>query len=123
MGASYGVRETPGDRVEARDAHDLIEWPAVQPWCSGKVGTFGLSYLGQTQLEALSTQPPHLKASYVGQTDFDKNDGWSRNRIPRRSGGEVPPSPEQEVLDVVPVDGDLDADGDGRPDELWEAGQ
>jgi uncharacterized protein len=120
-GASYGFRETANDRVEAWDAHDLIEWIAVQPWCDGNVGTWGLSYYGQTQLEALSTQPPHLKASFIGETDFDKYDGWSRNTIPRRSGGEVTPNPAQEVLTVVPVDGDVDGDGDGRPDQLWEA--
>ena len=121
MGASYGFRASPGDRVEARDAHDLIEWLAVQPWCNGNIGTFGFSYLGQTQLEALSTQPPHLKAAFIGETAFDNYDCWSRNGIPRRSGGEVPPNPAQEALEVVPVDGDVDTDGDGKPDKLWEA--
>ena len=120
-GASFGYRATPGDRVEAGDAHDLIEWLAVQPWCDGNIATFGLSYHGQTQLEALSTQPPHLKAAFIGETAFDNYDCWSRNGIPRRSGGEVPPDPAREVLDVVPVDDDMDDDGDGRPDLLWKA--
>jgi putative CocE/NonD family hydrolase len=45
---------------ESRDAHDLIEWVGTQPWCNGKVGTGGPSYLGMIQWEALKVQPPHL---------------------------------------------------------------
>ena len=31
---------------EAEDGHDTIEWIAKQPWCNGKVATFGGSYRG-----------------------------------------------------------------------------
>src|SRR6266568_5931524 len=34
---------------EGRDGYDTIEWTAKQPWSSGAVGTFGLSYTGAVQ--------------------------------------------------------------------------
>ncbi|HEU5423066.1 MAG TPA: CocE/NonD family hydrolase [Nitrolancea sp.] len=42
------------------EGHDIIEWVAAQPWCDGKVGTTGLSYMGWTQWAAASERPPHL---------------------------------------------------------------
>jgi hypothetical protein len=45
---------------DAADGHDVIEWVAAQPWCTGKVGTTGLSYMGWTQWAAASQCPPHL---------------------------------------------------------------
>ena len=44
------------------DGYDLVEWMAKQPWCSGKVGTLGLSYMGWTQWWTASQAPPSLKA-------------------------------------------------------------
>ncbi len=38
-----------GRRVEARDFYDAIEWAAKQTWCSGRVGTSGISYFAMTQ--------------------------------------------------------------------------
>ncbi len=45
---------------DAKDGYDIIEWVAEQPWCTGKVGTTGLSYMGWTQWAAASECPPHL---------------------------------------------------------------
>lgn len=45
---------------DPKDGHDIIEWVAEQPWCNGKVGTTGLSYMGWTQWAAASEQPEHL---------------------------------------------------------------
>jgi len=47
---------------EGRDCHDLIEWLAVQDWCSGKVGMSGTSYLAVSQWFTAAEQPPHLAA-------------------------------------------------------------
>ena len=47
---------------EAEDMHDLIEWIGVQPWCNGKVGMSGNSWLAQCQWYAAATRPPHLAA-------------------------------------------------------------
>lgn len=52
-------------RHEGRDGYDAIEWTAAQPWCDGRVATWGQSYLGQIQWSAALEQPPHLRAMVV----------------------------------------------------------
>lgn len=54
-------------RGKNQDGYDTIEWLAGQPWCSGKVGMFGGSYSGATQLRTAVAQPPHLAALVVRQ--------------------------------------------------------
>jgi uncharacterized protein len=45
---------------DGKDGHDVVEWVAAQPWCNGKVGTTGLSYMGWTQWATAAERPPHL---------------------------------------------------------------
>jgi uncharacterized protein len=45
---------------EADDGYDTVEWLAGQPWCNGRVGMMGPSYLGVVQWLAASREPPHL---------------------------------------------------------------
>ena len=47
---------------EINDGYDSIEWLASQPWCTGKVGTFGISYVGATQWLAAKSKPPSLSS-------------------------------------------------------------
>jgi hypothetical protein len=70
-GASFGISKGPFNPDETRDAYDLTEWFAAQPWCDGNIGMYGLSYLGITQYMAASTQPPHLKAIFPMMAMFD----------------------------------------------------
>lgn len=53
---------------EGKDGYDTIEWVARQPWCTGDVGTFGLSYPGAVQWLAAVERPPHLKAMVPAMT-------------------------------------------------------
>lgn len=50
-------------RNEKNDGYDLIEWVATHPNCNGKVGTYGGSYPGIVQWQAMSQVPPHLVAA------------------------------------------------------------
>ena len=50
------------DRQEGEDCFDLIEWLAVQDWCTGKVAMSGTSYLAVAQWFTAAEQPPHLTA-------------------------------------------------------------
>ncbi len=70
-GASYGARRGPFTPEEAQDAYDMTEWFAAQPWCDGKVGMYGLSYLAITQYMAAGTKPPHLKAIFPMMAMYD----------------------------------------------------
>jgi len=51
-GASFGHYAGPFNPRETRDAFEIIEWFAAQPWCDGNIGMFGGSYLGATQYMA-----------------------------------------------------------------------
>ena len=51
-----------------RDGYDVCEWLAAQPWCMGKVGTYGGSQAGYAQNYLAVTQPPHLVAQYMTDT-------------------------------------------------------
>src|SRR5580693_3527007 len=53
---------------EGPDGYDTIEWCAGQPWSTGAVGTFGLSYPGAVQWLAAVQTPPHLKAMVPAMT-------------------------------------------------------
>src|SRR5262245_58158256 len=53
---------------EGRDGFDTIEWAAAQPWSTGAVGTWGLSYPGAVQWLAAVESPPHLKAMVPAMT-------------------------------------------------------
>ena len=46
---------------DANDAYDVIDWISKQPWCNGKIGMFGGSYVGFTQWAALKKIHPALK--------------------------------------------------------------
>ena len=50
---------------EAPDGYDAVEWLAAQPWCDGKVGTFGQSYEAAVQSALATLNPPHLAAMIV----------------------------------------------------------
>ncbi len=50
----------PGNPSRGEDGHDAVEWIAAQPWCTGKVGTWGPSALGNVQMKTAAERPPHL---------------------------------------------------------------
>lgn len=61
-GSSEGVSTDEYTEAEQLDAVDAIAWLAAQPWCTGAVGMFGISYGGFTSLQAATHAPPALKA-------------------------------------------------------------
>jgi uncharacterized protein len=70
-GASFGTQQGIFMPDEARDAYEVTEWLAAQPWSTGRVGMTGRSYLGITQLFAASQAPPHLKAIFPEMYVFE----------------------------------------------------
>ncbi len=63
FGTSEGV---PTDREysqqEQLDGEQVIAWLASQPWSSGKVGMFGISWGGFNSIQLAMRRPPALKA-------------------------------------------------------------
>jgi predicted acyl esterase len=68
---------------EAQDGYDLIEWAAQQPWCTGKVGMSGVSYLAIVQWRIGALNPPHLAA-------INPWEGWSDCYRERSFHGGIP---------------------------------
>lgn len=73
-GASFGRYEGLFEKKETRDAYEIVQWLASQPFCNGNVGMFGGSYLGMTQYMAASEMPPALKAIFPDVAGFDLYD-------------------------------------------------
>jgi uncharacterized protein len=57
---------------DGRDAYDTLDWIVEQPWCSGKIGTWGRSYGGLYQWLLGPLQSPHLTcmAPHVISDDY-----------------------------------------------------
>lgn len=62
---------------ESEDGYDTIEWIAVQPYSDGRVGMFGGSYVGATQMLAAIAHPPHLAGICPVVTASNYHDGWT----------------------------------------------
>ncbi len=61
-GSSPGVALDEYTEDETRDGYDAVEWLAAQPWCTGSVGMWGISYGGFTSIQVAKLRPPHLRA-------------------------------------------------------------
>jgi predicted acyl esterase len=77
---SRGAGRSPGfiDHFSPRETKDMyhcIEWAAVQPWSSGKVGLNGISYYAMNQWHVATLQPPHLAAMCIWEGSAD----WYRD--------------------------------------------
>jgi hypothetical protein len=64
-------------RHEQADGYDAVEWAAALPFCDGKVGMMGASYVGATQMLAAIARPPHLTAIAPNMTASNYHDGWT----------------------------------------------
>src|SRR6185369_4803984 len=64
-------------RNESADGFDTVEWAAKLDQSSGKVGMFGGSYVGATQMLAAMAVPPHLVAIFPYVTASEYYDGWT----------------------------------------------
>ncbi|MBN1272414.1 MAG: CocE/NonD family hydrolase [Candidatus Aminicenantes bacterium] len=111
-GASFGRYEGVFSERETRDAYEITEWLAAQPWCDGNIGMYGGSYLGITQLMAASLDPPHLKAIFPSVACFDlftfiRNGGIYREGFIKMWGDLT----KQLDTEVPPIPVDEDADG------------
>ena len=94
--------------LQGLDGYDVIETVARQPWVKGgKVGMFGISFGGISQLFTAQYQPPSLAAitplSVIDQTQTTLYPGgvlntgfaysWAVDRVARRAAGPATASP------------------------------
>jgi putative CocE/NonD family hydrolase len=64
---------------EAEDGYDAVEWAARLPGANGRVGMYGFSYPGATQLLAATQRPPSLVCIVPGMTASQYYEGWTYN--------------------------------------------
>ncbi|MFI6467611.1 CocE/NonD family hydrolase [Streptomyces sp. NPDC050538] len=67
----------PGDEYDAQELADGVEvvnWLAAQPWCTGKVGMFGISWGGFNSLQIAALAPEPLKAIVTVCSTDDRYD-------------------------------------------------
>src|SRR5579863_6840903 len=62
---------------ETDDGYDTIEWAAALPNSNGKVGMFGGSYVGATQMLAAIGHPPHLAGICPVVTASNYHENWT----------------------------------------------
>lgn len=62
-GNSQGEWEAFGER-EQKDYSQVVEWAATQSWSDGRIGLFGVSYLGITTVLTAQQQHPAIKAAF-----------------------------------------------------------
>ena len=100
---------------EGQDGYDTLEWIAQQPWCSGRVGMMGGSYVGAVQWQAAAESPPGLAAIAPQATwsSFYRNlylggsvrlsliAGWIAGNTPKPEG--VKPAEMSEALLRLPL--------------------
>ena len=73
--ASFGQNRAynRGEWLDAArmDAYDITEWFAKQPWSNGRIGMWGCSATGGSQIQTATTAPPSLKAIFPMSAEFD----------------------------------------------------
>ncbi|WP_205857519.1 CocE/NonD family hydrolase, partial [Phytoactinopolyspora endophytica] len=73
-GSSEGVMVDEYTEVELADGVDVVHWLAEQPWCTGAVGMFGISWGGFNSLQIAALRPEPLKAIVTVCSTDDRYD-------------------------------------------------
>ncbi len=67
---------------EGEDGFDTLDWARAQDWCSGRFGTFGLSYSAHVQTALAVLEPEGLDAMFIDSGGF-----WNAYQGGVRRGG------------------------------------
>jgi uncharacterized protein len=62
---------------ESQDGFDTVEWAAALPYSNGKVGMWGGSYVGATQMLTAIAHPPHLSGICPVVTASNYHSNWT----------------------------------------------
>ena len=62
---------------ESDDGYDTVEWAAALPYSNGKVGMWGGSYVGATQMLTAIAHPPHLAGICPIVTASNYHENWT----------------------------------------------
>jgi uncharacterized protein len=76
-GNSSGHSSMIYSKEEQADGFAMIDWASRQPWCTGAVGMWGISFGGSVGLQQLGRRPPALKAVIVRSGTDDNYLEWT----------------------------------------------
>ncbi len=112
FGHNAGFNRGEWQDAARMDAYDISEWLAAQPWSTGKVGMWGCSATGGSQMQAVSTAPPSLKAVFPMSCEWDVYPFAAAGGVAPPEGVPTrimrgPPRSERDK-EAVPVDSDTD---------------
>jgi uncharacterized protein len=62
---------------ESEDGYDSVEWAGALPYSDGRVGMFGGSYVGATQMLTAIAHPPHLAGICPVVTASNYHSNWT----------------------------------------------
>lgn len=84
-GASGGHRAVEFSPAEVADMGEIAAWAAAQPWCNGNVGTFGISYEGNTAELAGVPNQPAIRAVMPLYDTFDNTEAEGEHGVALKS--------------------------------------
>lgn len=99
QGGSRGCPDL-GGRGEQGDAQAAVEWAASRDWSTGRVGMWGLSYDGFTQIMNLANRPRGLRAAVIMGPAIDQYRVAFMNGVPYARGQLI--APYYHGLSLVP---------------------
>ena len=73
-GSSEGLFDDEYSETELDDGEALIAWLAAQPWCTGAIGMFGISWGGFNSLQLAERVPAALRAIVTVCSSDDRYD-------------------------------------------------
>lgn len=73
-GASGGVNRYPWSADELADYAEVAHWVCEQPWSSGSIGAYGISYEGAAALRLAASGVPGVRAVIPQEIEFDVYD-------------------------------------------------
>ena len=85
FGGSGGCFEYYGPN-EVKDAGIAVDWAAVQPWSTGRVGMWGKSYDAAEEVLALAARPRGLAAAVIQSPGLSAYTGLWMNRVHYATG-------------------------------------
>ena len=80
--ARTGIADDEYTEAEQRDGYDVVAWMAQQPWCTGAVASWGVSYGGFACIQLAALRPPALRRDRAGLRDGRPL--HRRHALPRR---------------------------------------
>ena len=105
FGASSGCNDFGGPGEQA-DTKRAVEWAASQKWSTGKVGMWGKSYDGWTQVMALDEKPKGLAAVIIQAPIIDGYRTLYQDGVHYDAGWYATPGLYQQIDAIPPAPGD-----------------